>query len=42
MSVTWGMGRETVPDMTLGAVSRTISSSSLYQVNLVSFLTLAT
>lgn len=36
------IGRAQAPDMTLGGVSGTISSSSLYQWNVVSFFTLAT
>lgn len=39
---TRGIGRAQAPDMTLGGVSGTISSSSLYQWNVVSFFTLAT
>ena len=40
--VTRGMGRAQAPDITLGGVSGTISSSSLYQWKVVSFFTLAT
>lgn len=39
--VTSGRGRAQDPDMTLGGVSGTISSSSLYQYKVVSFFTFA-
>lgn len=39
--LTRGIGRAQEPDIGLGATSRTISSSSLNHVNVVSFFTLA-